>query len=78
MIMKMMDILTVAALVLAVSLFIVSFSVKGRKTGDKAKNEKMAKNMKIASAVLGAVGLVGLAMHHKKSGAAGSTKYYYF
>ena len=68
---------SIVLIVLAVILFATSFAIKGKQTGDKAKNEKMAKNMKIASAVLGGVGLVAAAMHHKKHG-AGSTRYYYF
>ena len=73
--MKMM-VISMVLVVVAVILFAYSYAIKTKSADEK--NTKMAKNMKIASAVLGAVGLVGLAMHHKKSGAAGSTKYYYF
>lgn len=78
--MKSLEI-SMALLGIAFILFATSFAVKGMKATDltkKEKNEKMAKNMKIAAAVLAGVGAVALGMHYKKSSAAGSTKFYYF
>ena len=79
--MKSLEI-SMALLGIAFILFATSFAVKGMKADNitkREKNEKMAKNMKTAAAVLAGVGAVALGMHYKKSTKkAGSTQYYYF
>ena len=79
--MKSLEI-SMALLGIAFILFAVSFAVKSANADSitkREKNEKMAKNMKIAAAVLAGVGAVAFGMHHKKSTKkAGSTQYYYF